>query len=150
MKKYLIVLVFVCIVVVVYLLSSKTTSSALSVIQREINSKVDVVYKTGENNEVVFSLPDEDGILVLSPPYANIGDLGNDVFSRELKDKMQSIINSQETGHLFYIKRGHISDHRLLSGLVEPILGVGSAREIIFLLSRKAISGRPVTIEIEK
>lgn len=60
---------------------------------------------------------------------------------------MQCFVDSQETGRLFYIKQGHLAGHCLLSGLVEPVLGMEAKKEVVFLISRKPTSDRPVRIE---
>lgn len=120
-----------------------------SKLQDQINSQVIQVYKTGQDERVVFNLAQQDEILVIAPPYADISVLGKDIFAPALKKKMQALVGSQETGHLFYIKQGRLIDHRMLSNLAEPILGIGAKKEVIFLISRKPTSGRSVRIEIE-
>lgn len=120
----------------------------LANIQKQIDSKVEQVYKTGQDGTVIFLLPSGDGTIVISPPYAVLADLGKDILRSDLLKRMQSFVDSQETGHLFYIENGQLIDHRLLSGSAEPILGMSAKKEMVFLISRKSTSGRPVRIEI--
>lgn len=144
------IVVFLGFVIVMFLLCKETTQfpfGQLAKIQREIDSKVYEVYKTGQDAKINITFADE-GILVISPPYADISGVGKKAFNAAVLMKMQSFVNSQETGHLFYIKQGHLADHRLLSGLAEPVLGIKSKKEIVLLISRKPTSGRPVRIEI--
>jgi len=150
-KKYIFALVLLSGVLIVGLFLNETTRwpfGPLTKTQGLINFQADVVYRTGQSSRIVFVSAGEDEMIVISPPYVNIADLGKNVFSPGLLEKMQSFVNRQETGHLFYIKRGKLADHRLLSGLVVPILGMETKKEIVFLLSREAISGRPVKMKI--
>jgi len=120
----------------------------LANIQRQIDSKVEQVYRTGQDGAVIFLLPTRNGTIVISPPYAVLADLGKDIFRFDLLQRMQSFVDSQETGHLFYIENGQLIDHRLLSGSAEPILGMSAKKETVFLIRRKLTSDRPVRIEI--
>lgn len=151
LRKYLFILLSLLIVAGAVLFLKETAcwpAGKLSNIQRQINFQVKSTYKTGQDNRVTFASSEADVILVISPPYAKISDLGKDIFSPELLSKMQSFVDSKETGHLFYIKQGHLEDHRLLSGLAEPVLGKATKKEVVILISRKPTSGRPVRIEI--
>ena len=117
-------------------------------LQRQIDSQVDIANKTGQDSKVTF-VSSEPGItLIISPPYAKISDIGKDILNPLLSGKLQSFVDSRETGHLFCIKNGQLLDHRLLSGYAEPILGMSVKKETVFLISRKSTSGRPVRIEI--
>ena len=127
MKKYMLVLFLFFVGAGAFFFIKETTfwpAGPLSSIQKQINLVADVVYKTGRADKVVFISSKENGTLVLSPPYANISSLGKGSFSPALLKILQSFVDSTETGHLFYIEQGHLVDHRLLSGLVEPILGM--------------------------
>ena len=120
----------------------------LASLVEQINLQVGKVHKTGEVSKVTFTFAEGDVALVIAPPYANISDIGKDVLSPELLSKMKSFVNAQETGHIFYIRQGDLREHRLLSYLAEPILGIGTEKEIVFLISPKITSGRPVRIEM--
>jgi hypothetical protein len=149
MKKYIFPLSLLLLgIVTVLFTANRLLRGPLSNIQKQIDSITKIVYKTGRDSRVTFTFPDKNGILVISPPYANISTIAKDSLSLELRKKMQSYVDSQETGHLFYIERGELVDHRRLSGLAEPIGGMGVKKEVVFLISRKPTSGRPVRIEI--
>lgn len=94
-------------------------------------------------------MPDEsDVVIIISPPYAHISDLGKNIFNLDILGKIQSDVNAKETGHLFYLKQGKLIDHKLLSGLAEPVLGMATGKEVIFQISRHSTSGRPIKVEI--
>jgi hypothetical protein len=117
-------------------------------LSKQIDAQVSATYETGQNGKIFF-IPDEEGVmLVVSPPYARISDLRGNIFDSTLLNKMQSYVDSAETGHLFYIKKGHLIDHRLLSERAAPILGKATGKEVVFQVSRQPTSGRPVRIEI--
>ena len=152
MKKYFPILFLVIVGVVLFVSFNETVlrrPGPLAEIRKQIDVGVGVVYRTGSRGKVTF-VSETDGILVMSPPYADMSQLGKDAFSQELRQKMQSFVDRQETGHLFYIAQGNLTDHRLLSGLGEPILGMGTGKEVVFEINRTPTSGRPVRIEIVK
>ncbi len=151
LKKFFLILLVLVIGILVVLFLKETTRfpfGKLANIQRQIDSKVEQVYRTGQDGTVIFLLPSGNGTIVISPSYAVLADLGKDIFRSDLLKRMQSFVDSQETGHLFYIENGQLIDHRLLSGSAEPILGMSAKKEMGFLISRKSTSGRPVRIEI--
>jgi hypothetical protein len=151
LRKFFLILLLLLIGTGAVLFLKETTrwpAGKLSDIQRQIDSQVKATYKTGQDGKVTFTFSERDVILVISPPYVKISDLGKDIFSPALLSKMQSFVDSQETGHLFYIKQGNLADHRLLSGLAEPVLGKAMKKDVVILISRKLTSGRPVRIEI--
>lgn len=126
---------------------SHVSGGQLKRIQKQIHSQVKEVYRTGQDSKINIVF-EEDGILLISPPYALVSDLGKDLFSPELMKEIEHLLLVHETGQIFYIKQGQLVDHRLLSGLAEPILGLSAKREVVLSISRKQTSGRPVRIEI--
>ena len=114
-------------------------------LSRQLDGAAAVCMKVGTDQTVLFRAPDPDAVIVLSPPYARIS---GGQFSHGVAEQMQEVAGSQETGHLFYIKNEMIADHRLLTGLAEPVYGMGKGDQVHFLVSRKATSGRPIRIEI--
>ncbi|MBN2754590.1 MAG: hypothetical protein JXR81_06945 [Candidatus Goldbacteria bacterium] len=151
MKKYLLIPFLLFVVVGVILFLKQTTHwpvDKLSDLQRRINSQVNATNKTGQDSKISFAVSESNVVLIISPPYAKISDIGKDILNPVLFGELQSFVDSQETGHLFYVKNGQLIDHRLLSGLVEPILGMSMRKDTVFLISRKSTSGRPVRIEI--
>ena len=116
---------------------------------KQLDAAAVICEKTGSDQAVSFHSPDSNATVVLSPPYATIaGEEGGRQFPAEVAKQMQDFVDSQETGHLFYLKDGIVADHRLLTGLAEPLYGIGKGAQIQFLVSRETTSGRPVRIEI--
>jgi hypothetical protein len=145
------IIVLIGFIFIIFLVLKETlpwSKKPLVEIQKQIDSAVLAVYKTGRDIRITFTFHEDGGALVISPAYANISEIGKDVFNQELCTKMQSYVNSQEVGHLFYINNGNLTDHRIISNLSEPILGMKTKKAVVFLVSRKLTSGRPVRIEI--
>lgn len=149
MKKSIVSIILICIIAAISLFFwSRSDPGPLWVLQHELNKRSDIVYATGKDNVLEFHSPDSDAVVVISPPYYLIKNEKIPNISKETLNIMQEEINVSETGHIFYIRNNSLLDHRLLSGLAEPVYGVSSEGSIKFLISPKTTSGRPVRIEM--
>ncbi len=103
-KKSIIVFVILVLTLaaVAFFYQGRWMPGPLLSLMKELNKKASQVYATGEDSIIVFKVPDNKAIIVISPPY---NPLENDtkLFSSEVLKNMQEMINQQETGHLFYI-----------------------------------------------
>lgn len=147
LKKYLVALVVVITVLVTGYLKLTTLwpIGELAALQNNINKQVELT-KNGQIGHVEFKT-EFDATMIISPPYADLKNVINDI-DANLLEKMQSEVNWTETGHLFLIQQGKITDHCLLSGSAEPILAKAQGKEFVFTISKIETSGRPIRIEM--
>lgn len=120
----------------------------LSEAQKQINLQAEETHRMGHDSRVTFFAPDADAMIVLLPAYAVVKDVEKLALDSAVMDDMQRDVDAGESGHLYYVSQGRIKDHKLLSGLVEPVAGVSARRETSFLISDQETSGRPVRVEI--
>jgi hypothetical protein len=118
----------------------------LAELQANINKQAELT-TNGQIGQVEFKT-EFDTTLIISPPYANLKNIGDGIDENLLKE-MQSKVDWTETGHLFMIQQAKIIGHRLLSGSAEPILTKAQGKEFIFIISKIETSGRPIRIEME-
>lgn len=124
-------------------------SGELRLLTDNLDEAVRKVYSSGVTQQVEFTLPDAQSIVLLSPPYANLND---SKISPDILKKIQDDVNRIETGHIFLISKDKIADHQLLSSSAEPIWGISQPGGdiVVFLVSKQETSGRPVRIELKK
>ncbi|MER2520617.1 MAG: hypothetical protein ABTQ34_08015 [Bdellovibrionales bacterium] len=116
--------------------------------QRQIDKLAEETRSTGHSSKVTFFSEDSDVIVVLLPAYAVVKDLEGLTLDQRLMEEIQRRVNDQETGHLFLIARGRIKDHKILSGLIEPVPGFSARQGTAFLISNDQQGSRPVRVAI--
>jgi hypothetical protein len=147
MKKLFIFISFAIIVWVSFTTFNRYKPGPLLDVKEELRKSVEFTYKTGKNRQVYLNNPEKD-VIIISPPYHPIkGDIET-LVSKELISFIQDETARIETGHLYCISKDKIIDHRILTGLAEPVFGYSQNENVKFLISRKNTSGRPVRIEI--
>lgn len=119
----------------------------LSGVCEKLDALAQEANSTGTGGNVECAV-DPDDVVILSPPYADVKRFAAGAADTLTLQTIAQAVNTHETGHLFYIRKGRILDHCTLSGVAEPVFGVAKSKKVTFKVSRRNTSGRPVRVEI--